>query len=256
MLDIDKVYNLDCLEFLGKIPNETIDLIFADPPFNTKKDYGVYKDNLPIGVYYDWCQSWIKECFHKLCLTGSFYIYISSRHLGHLQVMMEKQGIWQNTIIWHFTNPTPDLKRFPKTYGALLFFTKTNKYTFNPNAVQVRVFQNNPKQQLTKPTTRLYDVWYDIAKLTGGFLAQREVILKPQTYKRFFVYQLPEELLRRVILSSTNVKDLVLDPFVHSGTTAAVCRELNRHFIGCDCNPDYIKLAQKRANHKQLALLN
>lgn len=246
------IYHGDCCEVLPQLPRG--DLIFADPPFNTGKDYGTYKDNLPIGDYYDWCQDWIEKCFCNLLLTGSFYVYTNSRHLSRLQIIMDKYGIWQNTIVWHYTNPTPDSRRYPKTWSAFLFFTKTGEYTFNKDAILVRPFQTNLDIPSTVKQSRLYDVWYDVSKLVGGYVAQKEVILKPNTKQRECVYQLPRELLWRIILTSSNERGLIIDPFLHSGTSAVVAKELGRKFIGCEIDERYCEIVANRCRQAVMSL--
>ena len=246
LMEENNIYVADSIDFMPQLIDNSIDLIFADPPFNLKKDYGVYKDDLSTEEYYNWCEEWISLGFSKLNETGSFYVYINPKHLGHIQIIMEKYGIYRNTIVWHYTNPTPIRNHYPKTYSTFLFFTKTKKYIFNKDAIRVKTFQNNTKIKTKIKETRLYDVWSDIPKLTGGYLAQKEVILKPGTKQREFVYQLPEELLRRIILTSSDKNSLIFDPFTHSGTTAVICKRYNRRFLGCEINPKYTELATKR----------
>jgi len=245
---MNKVVCGDCLEvFKGfKVANLKFDLIIADPPFNKGKDYGdLVNDSKDLNEYYTWCQSWVQKGFELLKETGSFYVYCSSQHLGWFQMIMAKYGVWQNTIVWGYTNPTPDKKRFPKTWSAFLFFTKKKiGYYFNPYAVFVEGFKTNLFSKVKK--TRLSDLWLGISKLTGGYLAQKEVILKPGTKKRECIYQLPEMLLENILLSSSKPGGLVLDLFSHSGTTSAVAKKNNRESIAVEINKDYCKIIKMR----------
>ncbi|RLG28234.1 hypothetical protein DRN98_09805 [Methanosarcinales archaeon] len=244
---INEVIEGDCLEVLDNFLDARIqfDLIVADPPFNQGKNYGTkVNDSLPLDKYYMWCESWMKKCFAVLAPHGSFYVYSPSKHLGLFQVTMQKYGIWQNTIVWGYTNPTPDRKRFPKSWSAFLFFTKTDAYYFNPEAKRVEGFRTNPSSEV-RPT-RLSDLWLNVSKLVGGFLAQKEVILKPGTKSRACIYQLPEELLERIILSSSKEGDLVLDLFAHSGTASVVAKKLSRHSIAVEIESKYCEIIKTR----------
>lgn len=228
------------------IETKTVDLIIADPPFNKGKNYGEgYDDNKSKEEYYEFCESWIKWGFKVLKDTGSFWIYINSQHLGRLQVICEQYGIWQNTVIWHYTNPTPDKKRLPKTWGGWLYFTKSNEYTFNSHAVSVPA-QVNPNSKVGPSVnrTRLSDVWNDIPKLTGGYLAQKEVILVGS--KRICIYQLPERLIDRIVKISSNEGDLILDMFSHSGTSSVIAMRLRRNFIAVEQDKFFAEQINKR----------
>jgi len=226
------------------------DLIVADPPFNTGKDYGsLVDDKKNLNEYYEWCEDWMKSCFGLLKSTGSFYVYCPSQHLGQFQITMSKYGVWRNTIVWGYTNPTPGRRKFPKSWSAFLFYTKSDEFYFNADAMEVEGFKTNPDSEVKR--TRLTDLWLGVSKLTGGFLAQKEVLLKPGTKKRACVYQLSEKLLERIVLSSSKEEDLVLDLFAHSGTTSAVAKKLNRSSIAVEINSGYCKLVEKRLHDKR-----
>jgi len=232
------------IDELDKFFDNSFDLIVADPPFNKNKNYGeLVDDNVSLEDYYLWTETWIKLSFQKLKADGSLYIYINSQHLGRFQVICEKYGIWRNTIIWHYTNPTPSKKSYPKTWSAFLFFTKTKDYKF---FVREGMYSHQTCLEHRKnKVVRLYDCWPDISKLVSGYLAQEECIFYPGTKKRFFVFQLPFELIRRVVLTSSEERDMVLDLFSHSGTTSRVCKEYGRNSIGIEINPEYCVRAQK-----------
>ena len=238
----------DCEKVLiGFLKSGTLrfDLIVADPPFNKGKDYGEeVDDSRPLEDYYSWCERWIQNCFDVLKPNGSFYVYCPSQHLGQFQVMMSKYGVWQNTIVWGYTNPTPDKGRFPKAWSCFLFYTKSNEYYFNPDAKKVAGFKTNPGSNVRN--TRLSDLWLDVSRLTGGYLAQREVLLKPATKQRICIYQLSEELLERIILSSSQKGDLILDLFAHSGTTSIVAKKLKRHSVAVEISEFYCELLKKQ----------
>lgn len=240
------------------VKDEIADLIIADPPFNQGKDYGEeYNDKKKTEEYYQFCYEWIKLGFKALKPTGSFWIYINSKHLGRLQVIGENFGIWQNTIVWKYTNPTPDKKRFPKTWSAWLFFSKTDNFYFNPLSEAIRPHSRPGYSEVEK--SRIYDVWDDISKLTGGYLAQEEVVLKPGTQERIFIYQLPERLISRIVRSCSKENDLILDMFSHSATTSIVALKLRRNSIAIEQDKYFSQKAQERIErekrYKKMAFL-
>ncbi len=232
---------------LSKFEDNEFDLIVADPPFNKDKDYGEFTDdNRKLEDYYSWVEDWIRLSFQKLKETGGFYIYINTQHLGRLQVICEKYGIWRNTIAWHYTNPTPSKKSYPKTWSAFLFFTKTDSYKFF-EVERMRVHHTCVDRYDDK-VIRLYDCWSDVSKLASGYLAQQECVFYPRTKNRIFTYQLPLELLRRIVLTSTDEGDEVLDLFSHSGTTSCACKECGRNSVAVEVNPEYCEWINKRLN--------
>lgn len=247
----NKILCGDCLEVLTNFVADkgiVFDLIVADPPFNKGKDYGnAVNDTRPLVEYYQWCEKWMALCFALLSPTGSFYVYTNSQHLGKFQTIMSKYGVWQNTIVWAYTNPTPDKKRFPKTWSGFLFFSKTSNYYFNPDAKKVPGFQTNPRSFVK--LTRLSDLWTDVSKLVGGFLKQKGVVLVPGTYNKQCIFQLPKELLERIIFSSTKVGETVLDLFSHSGTTSVVAKEFKRNSVAIEINKEFCTVVRKRLSN-------
>ena len=234
-----QVYQEKVENFLPSLPDEYVDLIIADPPFNLDKNYQEYKDNITEEKYISWVEEWIREGFRVLKNTGSFWIYCPSRRLGSFQTIGEKYGVWENTIVWFYSNPTPDSKRFPKTWSAWLFFSKTGKAKFFPEHEKTTSFQ-------TKNRAGVYDVWFDIPKLTGGYLAQDEVILKPGTDKRECLYQLPIIMLQRIIGFCSEKGDTVLDLFSHSGTASKAAQLMERDWIAVEQGEYYCNIIRKR----------
>lgn len=226
------------IDELEKFSNNSFDLIIADPPFNKDKDYGkLVDDNISLEDYYTWIETWVRLSFQKLNENGSFYVYINSQHLGRFQTICEKYGIWRNTIVWHYTNPTPSKKSYPKTWSAFLFFTKSDNYKFFTNE-RMQLHQTSLERREDR-LVRLYDCWSDISKLVSGYLSQQECIYYPGTKNRIFTYQLPFELVKRIVLTSSEEGDTILDLFSHSGTTSCVCKEYGRNSTAIEIHPDY-----------------
>jgi len=234
----------DALDELKKIGDNYFDLIIADPPFNKGKNYiGGICDNFPEEEYYEYHEKIIRHCFRILKPTGCIYWYINSYHLGKFQTIMQKYGVWQNTIVWHYTNPTPDKKRYPKTWSAFLFFSKTNNFYFNSELKLGKSFCTN-LNFIKDDKIRLYDLWWDISKLVSGFLAQKECIFDGD--KRACLYQLPEELIKRIILTSSKDDGTILDLFSHSGTTSYCAKLLERNWMAIEISEYYGRLIKNR----------
>lgn len=237
MLEINRIYNMDCLEFMKTLPSDCIDLIFADPPFNLKKDYGVDIDDRE--DYYEWCSTWIEECFRILKPTGSFYLMTIQKHLKYMLTFMDTWGIFQNQIVWKNTS-MPSKKHYTISYQPILFYSKTNKFYYKYDADGKLYDKPMPWGRKPKGFT-MKDLWDDIPFISGGCMASKEAILLPGTKKKYHPCQMPLALANRILLASSEEGDLVYDPFVGSGTFVVKARELNRKFLGTDVSNDYIQ---------------
>jgi len=240
----------DCLKVLPHIKDNSVNLIFADPPFNKGKDYGeLVDDNLSTEEYFSWCEKWISLCFQKLIDTGSIYILNNPVNTSYLKLIMDKYGILRNIIVWILRNPTPVKQQYPKSYLNILFYTKTESYAFDEKAEYIPYefkTYDTSESSIRRSKHRVYDVWTDIPKLVSGYMAQDEVLLKPLTYSKEHKMQLPEKLLKRIISHSSKPNDLVLDPFVGSGTTMKSAVDLGRNCIGIDIETKSCFLTGKR----------
>jgi len=125
-METNKIICGDCLEIMKGISDSSIDLVFADPPFNRKKNYGIYKDNENKKTYLEWVEKWIQECFRILKNTGNFFIMIDSKNVGYYQVMMDKYGIFENLIIW-CRGGASTKRKFNPYHQDILFYSKDHK---------------------------------------------------------------------------------------------------------------------------------
>ena len=250
MINLKKntIYTGNCLEILKKIPDNSIDLIFADPPYNMQLKNELYRPNNTKvdGVDDDWdkfssfqdydnfCISWLRECKRVLKDTGSIWVIGSYHNIYRVGNIMLNLGYWiLNDVTWYKTNPMPNFlgTRFTNATETLLWCSKGEdykKYTFNHKLMK----KYNGGKQMTS-------VW-QIGLCIGS---ER---IKGDDGKKAHSTQKPEELLKRVILSTTKQGDIVLDPFFGTGTTGAVAKKLNRYFIGIEQEKKYIDVAQKR----------
>jgi DNA modification methylase len=247
-MKLNTIIQGDCIEELKKISDNSIDLIFADPPYNMQLENALYRPNNTkvAGVddewdkfdsfseYDDFCTAWLKECRRVLKDTGTIWVIGSYHNIFRVGNIMLNLGYWiLNDVTWYKTNPMPNFMgtRFTNATETLLWCSKrkeNKKYTFNHKLMK----KYNGGKQMTS-------VW-QIGLCIG---AER---LKGTDGKKAHSTQKPEELLKRVILSTTKQGDLVLDPFFGTGTTGAVAKKLKRKFIGIEREPEYIKLAENR----------
>ena len=247
-LKINNIYKGDSLEILKIFPSKSVDLIFADPPYNMQLKNDLYRPNNTKvdGVDDEWdkfssfedydnfCISWLKECKRVLKDTGSIWVIGSYHNIYRVGNIMLNLGYWiLNDVTWYKTNPMPNFlgTRFTNATETLLWCSKGEKYkkyTFNHKLMK----KYNGGKQMTS-------VW-NIGLCIGS---ER---IKGNDGKKAHSTQKPEELLKRVILSTTNKGDIVLDPFFGTGTTGAVAKKLGRNFIGIEQEQQYINIAQKR----------
>jgi len=235
------------LDILKKIPDKSVDLVFADPPYNLQLSDTLYRpDQTTVeAVTNDWDKFdtyesydqfsliWLKECKRVLKVNGALWVIGSYHNILRLGSCIQNLGYWiLNDIIWHKTNPMPNFRgtRFTNAHETLLWCTTSRraKYTFN--------YQNLKELNEGK---QMRSDWY--IPICSG-----KERLRKDNNQRSHPTQKPEALLYRIILASTNKNDLILDPFLGSGTTAVVAKKLQRSFIGIEQDPEYIALAKKR----------
>jgi DNA modification methylase len=245
-LEINKIHQGDCIDLLKKVPDNSIDLIFADPPYNLQLNGELYRpnqtkvdavddlwDRFESNKSYDlFTSQWIKECHRILKPTGCFWVIGTYHNIFRVGSIMQDIGFWMlNDIIWVKTNPMPNFKgtRFNNAHETLIWASKSknSKYTFHYHSMKV---MNDDLQMRSD--------WHIP-------ICQGEERIKVDGQKAHST-QKPEELLYRVILSSSNPGDVVLDPFSGSGTTAAVAKKLGRNFIAFERETSYIDVANER----------
>lgn len=250
-----------CLDLLPLRNDASVDLVFADPPFNIKFDYDQYDDNLSTNDYLDWSEAWIQQVYRILKPNGTFWLAIGDEYAADLKVIAQRQiGFHcRSWVIWYYTFGTNCTRKFTRSHVHLFHFTKhRNDFTFNghditiPSARQLIYNDNraNPRGRLPDDTWVLRpsdaelafapcdDVW-SFPRICGTF---KERV-------KWHNCQMPERLLERIIRVSSNQNDLVLDPFLGSGTTLVVAKQLNRNGWGCDISSDYTTKALERINN-------
>ena len=237
----------DSIKEMKKLKDHSVDLIFADPPYNLQLKDTLYRpDQTTVeAVTQDWdkfstykeydqfTNAWLSECKRVLKKGGALWVIGSYHNILRVGSTIQDEGLWiLNDIIWHKTNPMPNFRgtRFTNAHETLLWCTTSReaKYTFN--------YQNLKELNEGK---QMRSDWY--IPICSG-----KERLRKDNNQRSHPTQKPEALLYRILLASTNKGDLVLDPFSGSGTTAVVAKKLQRNFIGIEKDKDYVKLSKER----------
>jgi len=238
----------DCLETLKTLDDESIDMVFADPPFNIGKKYGGISSNDNRPDYYEWCSSWISECFRVLKPTGTFYLMTIARHIFRMGCEMEKHGVFVNKIEWRNVSASHKKKQFWPATQSIAVFGKTDDYKFHTYAQTRKISKQNMRWggYTTEPKGQLLDYWCDIPFVYAGSVAHPEAILEPGTNKKAHPAQMPIRLVERCIVFSTDEGDTVLDPFSGSGTTLVACEKNKRNGVGIEREEQYIEMTKIR----------
>lgn len=240
-LPIDQIICGDVLDILPKLPANSVDLIFADPPFNVGK---AYQDNR--ADYHLWCRRWIGLCFRLLKPTGSFYLMTLSKHLEWKMPIMALHGKFINLIIWRNVSASHNKRQFWCEYQPIMLYGKTDDYIFNTYAQYCEGVTFWAKERNTNAKGQMKDRWDDITNIYAGSISHPEALIQSGTNKKAHPCQMPIGLAARAILFSTNEDAVMLDPFIGSGTTAIAAIRTNRHYIGIELEQGFVDLANER----------
>ena len=227
----------DALEELKKIPTESIDLIVTDPPYNLNKDYGFTKDNLEFDEYLEFSRLWIKEAVRILKDDGTLYIFMGMKYISYVYVMLEKEFNlhFNSWITWFYTQGIGKTRGFSPRHDDILMFTKDKK-KFKFNLDDIRIPQ------------KYYRSVNNIRGANPGNVWEVSHVHYSNKNRKKHPTQKPEALYERMILASSNEGDLVLDPFLGSGTAMRVCQQIKRRGIGIEINKEYIEMSEERLN--------
>jgi DNA modification methylase len=265
-LPLDCLHAGDCLDLLPRINDESIDLVFADPPFNIGYDYDIYDDKRSFENYMSWSKRWITEVCRVLKPNGTFWLAIGDEYAADLKTLAHREiGMHlRNWVIWYYTFGVHCQKKFTRSHAHLFYFVKNKKnFVFNDEAIRVPSARQliysdrraNPKGRIPDDTwiPRPEDTWVLRPQdHLGGFSEKDDTWSFSRvcgTFKErtgWHGCQMPESLLERIILTCSNTGDIVLDPFGGSGTTLVVAKKLDRRYIGFELSADYSKKINKR----------
>lgn len=251
----------DNLQRLSELPDNSVDLIYADPPFFSNRHYEIiwddgaelksFQDRWQGGInqYVRWMRPRLQECYRILKDTGSMYLHCDWHANAHLRIQMDnifEPSNFQNEIIWEYYQGGKSNHRFGRKHDTILFYSKTQQMTFNSDTVRQPYakstiqryktpLQDGKIHKLNSKGKILSDVWSDLHSISRS---AKERIGYPT--------QKPEALLKRIIEASSNKGDVVLDPFCGCGTTIAVAQQLGRRWIGIDVSQKACRMMAER----------
>jgi len=240
------VYNDDCVKILNsKIDKNSVDLIFADPPYNLSGNGLKWKGNKTGGDWYmvdeawdkmtapeflKFTRQWIGACDRVLKSKGSIYIACSYHNISESMLVLKQLGFKINNIItWYKTNAMPNMTKriFTHSTEFVIWAVKGSGWTFNYETLK----DINPEKQKNGNKKQL---------------VQGKERIRGEDGKAMHPTQKPEEMLKRIVLASSNEKDTVLDPFAGSGTTAYIAKKYNRRYIAIENSLEYLKIIENR----------
>lgn len=250
-IEVDNVYLSDNLDLMREMEDGFIELIYSDILFNTGRQFADYADNL--GTPREaiaWYEPRIIEMRRVLRDTGSIYLHCDTSLSHYLKTLLDDvfgRTNFRNEIVWCYRQGGRSKRTFARKHDTIFFYSKSDRYTFNADAVRVPYegtggFQNsgkgttiNGKQYIPHPDGKIPEDWWDIPALT------------PMSKERVgYDTQKPRALLERVIKASSNEGDVVADLFCGSGTTLVAAKNLARRYVGCDINPRAVDIAIQR----------
>jgi DNA modification methylase len=252
----DEVWTGDCLELLGRLPKGSVDLAFADPPFNIGYEYDVYQDRRKKDDYLAWTERWLEAVNRVLKPTGSLWVAIGDEYAAEMKLALDRLGLtMRNWVIWHYTFGVNCSRKFNRSHAHIFYYVVDPKsFTFNPDGVRV------PSARMT--------TYADRRANPVGKLPDDTWVLRPQETDEHFApdsdtwavsrvcgtfrertghpCQMPEAVLERIVRVGSDEGDLVLDPFAGSGTTLAVAKRLKRRFLGMELSEGYAENVRER----------
>jgi site-specific DNA-methyltransferase (adenine-specific) len=251
-LPFDQVIQGDCLDVLKELPEKSVDLIFADPPYNLQLQKTLWRPNMTrvnavdeewdrfgsFSEYDRFTRSWLEACRRILKDTGTLWVIGSYHNIFRVGAALQDLGFWiLNDVVWVKTNPMPNFRgvRFTNAHETLIWAQKiqSRRYTFNHHEMKAL----NDDLQMRSD-------W--VLPICTGKERLRENGSKAHATQK------PEALLYRIILASSNPGDIVLDPFFGSGTTGAVAKKLGRRWIGIEREESYVQMARERIDRVDL----
>ena len=269
---LSEIRHGDCIAGMQQLKEGSVDLAFADPPFNIGYDYDVYDDKVEHQQYIDWCGQWIAEVYRALKPDGSFWLAIGDEYAAELKLESQKVGFHcRSWVIWYYTFGVNCKNKYTRSHAHLFYFVKDkDQFTFRGDDLENRVPSARElvyKDKRANPKGRLPDDTWIIPPVDTN--ADDTFVLRPQeipesfqesedtwyiprvagTFKEragFHGCQMPEQLLGRIIRTCSEAGELVLDPFSGSATTLAVAKKMGRQQIGFDLSDEYVAHGLKR----------
>ena len=241
----------DAIAWLRSLETESVDLIFADPPYNIKKaEWDTFESQQ---AYVEWSLQWIEQAARVLKPTGTLYVCGFSEILADIKLPAQRFFKGCRWLVWHYKNKANLGEDWGRSHESILHFRKSKQFTFNIDDVRIPYgnhtlkYPEHPQAETSQYGNGKQHIWQPHPR--GA--KPKDVIEIPTTCngmneKTPHPTQKPEELVRKIVFASSNPDDLVIDPFLGSGTTAVVAEQLKRKWLGCDLSPEYCQWAAER----------
>lgn len=249
MKNENKIIEGDCITEIKKLPDNSVDLVIADPPYNLGKDFGNGTDKWKnTEEWVQWSKKWIKECCRVLKPTGSIFIYGIHKYICYLQVYLYEIGmLYGRQFIWTYENSWSKYRRSPAShYEPILWFTKSKKFTYIPIREPYK-----SEERLKHKITKKGKVWKPHPDGRHGGDIWKFPVLAGKRFEKERVNhptQKPLSITNRIIRHFSKKNDLIIIPFVGSGTECVGAKINGRKFIGFEINKEYIGMAISRLN--------
>lgn len=229
----------DAIEEMKKLPDGTIRLIVTDPPYNLNKNYGNNQDKLEFDAYIDFSRQWLTEAKRVLTDDGTIYVFMGMRYISYIFNILEQElnMTFNSWITWFYTQGIGKTKGFSPRHDDILMFTKSSKnFVFHLDNIRV--------------PQKFYRSVNNMRGANPGNVWEFSHMHYCNKNRKKHPTQKPEGLYERMILASSDPGDVVLDPFVGSGTALRVCQQTDRSGIGFDMNPEYVAMTKERLAEK------
>jgi len=239
---VNQIIRGDALEIMSQIPDDSVDVTFADPPFNLKKSYEQYEDDKETRDYLDWCRQWLSKMVRITKPTGSIFVHNIPKWLTYYSSYLNEIAYFKHWIAWDAMGAPLGKTILPNHYG-ILWYVKSRNFKFYDIRAPHRYCREcnallkdyGGKKHLIHPFgTLVSDVWTDIYRIRHSKRRDEHPC------------QLPVHLLERLILMTTDVGDIVLDPFIGTGTSAIAAKRLGRKYIGIDIDDKYVAISREK----------
>ncbi len=245
---VGKAHKADCVKIMQSMRANSVQMIFADPPFNLNKKYNSYKDKMKFTEYMEWTEQWLEESARVLKEGGSLFLYNTPKILSHTTPILNDLLEFRHWIAWN-SNGQPLGKTLQPAHYGILFYTKTRNskyYDIRAPHPKCRACETYLKDYGGKEHLRhsfgyqISDVWNDIHRVRHN---NRRIDNHP--------CQLPVHLIERMILMTTDENDIVLDLFCGGGSAAIAAKQMGRRYIGCDIDKEYVNATNSRYRKAQ-----
>ena len=245
---LDQIIVDDCLEVLAQISDDSVDVCFADPPFNLKKKYTSYDDRKALKDYLSWCEKWLSELVRVTKPEGSIFVHNIPKWLTYFADHLNQIAVFRHWISWDSMSVPLGKTLLPAHYG-ILYYTKRGKgfkfYDVRIPHKKCRLCDGylkdygGKKAQMHPFGTLASDVWTDIHRIRHNKRRDEHPC------------QLPIHLLERIVLMSSDPGDVILDPFIGTGTMAVAAKRLGRHYIGIDIDEEYAQISRENVAREE-----